>query len=141
MVSENQSPRPRGKLLFIPATGRATRVAVLFAGLLTCAASASDLITVEGNRRVDTDAIKAHFHFTSDPAAEAAALDAALKELYATGAFEDIKIVHADGHLIVRVVEAPVIGRLQFEGNKVLKDTDLAKITRLRPNGPLTRPA
>src|SRR5271166_1058784 len=141
MVSENQSPRPRGKLLFIPATARATRVAVLFAGLLTCAASASDLITVEGNRRVDADAIKAHFHFTSDPAAQAAALDAALKEPYATGAFEDVKIVHADGHLVVRVVEAPVIGHLQFEGNRVLKDADLTKATKLEPNAPLTKPA
>jgi outer membrane protein insertion porin family len=141
MVSENQSPRPRAKLLFIPATSKATLFAVLFAGLLTCAASASDVITVEGNRRVDADAIKAHFHFTSDPAGQAAALDAALKELFATGAFEDVKIVHADGHLVVRVVEAPVIGHLQFEGNRVLKDADLTKATKLKPNAALTRPA
>ena len=141
MVSENQSPRPRAKLLFIPATSKATLFAVLFAGILTCAASASDLVTVEGNQRVDADAIKAHFHFTSDPAAQAAALDAALKELYATGAFEDVKIMHADGHLVVRVVEAPVIGRLQFEGNRVLKDADLTKATKLKPNAALTKPA
>jgi outer membrane protein insertion porin family len=142
MVSDNQSPRPRAKLLFTPATTSKTiAFAVLFAMLLTCAAPASDVITVEGNRRVDADAIKAHFHFTSDPAAQAAALDAALKELFATGAFEDVKIVHADGYLVVRVVEAPVIGHLQFEGNRVLKDADLTKATKLKPNAALTKPA
>src|SRR5215469_12617627 len=104
MVSDNQSPRPRLKLLLIAATGKATPlvglVTALLAGLFTCAASASDLITVEGNRRVDADAIKAHFHLGSDPAGEPAALDAALKELSATGAFEDVRIIHADGRLV-----------------------------------------
>ena len=145
MVSNNQSPRPRLKLLLIAATGKATLVVglltALLAGLLTCAASASDLITVEGNRRVDADAIKAHFHLVSDPAGEPAALDAALKELSATGAFEDVRIIHAAGRLIVRVIEAPVIGRLRFEGNRVLKEADLAKATTLKHNAPLTKAA
>ena len=141
MVSENQSPRPRAKLLLTAATGKATLFTALLTGLLTCAALASDLITVEGNRRVDADAIKAHFHLGSDPAGEPAALDAALKELYATGAFEEVRIIHADGRLVLRVVEAPVIGRVQFEGNRILKDADLAKATTLKHNAPLTKAA
>ncbi|HEY7242905.1 MAG TPA: outer membrane protein assembly factor BamA [Xanthobacteraceae bacterium] len=135
MVSENRTFRPQPKLLF------AAVLAVALAGLLTCPAAAADLITVEGNRRVDTDAIKAHFRLHSNAGSETVALDAALKELYATGEFEDVRIIHAGGRLIVRVVEAPAIGRLQFEGNRLIKDADLAKATRLERNAPLTKAA
>ena len=99
------------------------------------------VVTVEGNRRVDADAIKAHFHFTSLAAADPATLDAALKELYATGAFEDIKIARAGDHLVVGVVEAPVIGRVQFEGNRALKDETFGKATALKANSFLTKSA
>jgi len=61
------------------------------------------------------------------------ALDVALKELYGTGAFEDVKITRSARHVVVTVVEAPLLGRLQFEGNKKLKDADLEKATQLKP--------
>jgi len=64
------------------------------------------------------DAIRAHFHVARGVEIDAAALDAALKELYATGAFEDVKIARSGAQVIVTVVEAPVVGRLQFEGNR-----------------------
>jgi hypothetical protein len=96
---------------------------------------------VEGNHRVDAEAITAHFHLGSEEAPRAAALDTALKALYATGEFEDVRIIQENDHLIVRVVEAPVIGRLQFEGNRLLKDADLANSVRLKPNAFLTKAA
>ena len=142
MVSENRPPWRHAKLLFAAAT--TIRIATLFAlvhaGPLT-SATAADLITVEGNRRIDADAIKTHFRLHSDAGSEALALDSALKELYATGEFEDVQIIHSDGRLIVRVVEAPAIGRLQFDGNRVIKDADLVKATKLKPKAPLTKAA
>ncbi len=140
-VSQDQLRRPRGKLLLAPAACKPVMAAVLLAAIITTVASASDVVTVEGNRRVDADAIKAHFHFTSLAAADPATLDVALKELYATRAFEDIKIARAGDHLVVRVVEAPVIGRVQFEGNRALKDEDLGKATALKANSFLTKSA
>jgi outer membrane protein insertion porin family len=142
MVSNNQSPPPHPDAWRISAPCKATLIAALLAALVAAsAAAAGDLITVEGNRRVDAEAIKAHFHLGPGGAADPAALDAALKELYATEAFEDVRITRADGHLVVRVVEAPVIGRLQFEGNRVVKDAELAKASRLKPGTPLTKAA
>jgi len=141
MGSETR-PRPfQAERPSIKARSTALLFALMLAAFLTGAGAASDLITVEGNRRIDSDAITAHFHLGSDAAGLATALDTALKELYATGEFEDVRIIHADGHVIVRVVEAPVIGRLQFEGNRLLKDADLTKATRLKPNAPMTKAA
>ncbi|HEY1363088.1 MAG TPA: outer membrane protein assembly factor BamA, partial [Xanthobacteraceae bacterium] len=107
------------------------------------AGSATDaLIVVHGNRRVDAAAIRAHFHPSAGAAQlDAFAVDAALKELYATGAFADVKIARSGARLIVTVVEAPVIGRLQFEGNRKIKDEELSKAIALRPHGTLTRAA
>jgi outer membrane protein assembly factor BamA len=49
-------------------------------------------IVVEGNRRTDVQAIREHFRASSDALLTPAAIDAALKELYETGLFEDGKL-------------------------------------------------
>jgi outer membrane protein insertion porin family len=103
------------------------------------------VIAVEGNRRIDAAAIRAHFHGVDHAvpgaALSPAAIDAALKELYATGLFEDVKIARSGAGLIVTVVEAPVLERVQFEGNKQFKDKDLVKEIALKPRGPMTKSA
>jgi outer membrane protein insertion porin family len=113
-------------------------VAAVFAG--TAAASDSTIV-VQGNRRIGSDAIRAHFHAQPGAQLDQFALDAALKELYATGAFEDVKIARSGAQVVVSVIEAPLLGRLQFEGNKKLKDSDLEKATQLKPGAAVTRAA
>ena len=70
---------------------------------------------------------------------DAAALDAALKRLYATGLFKDVKIAHEGDRLLVMVVENPTIGVVAFEGDRKLKDDDLTKAIQSKPGGPLSR--
>jgi outer membrane protein insertion porin family len=117
--------------------------ALSLSALTLCRAGvASELtLTVEGNRRVDEQVIRAHFHSPPDAALTPAAVDTALKELYATGLFEDVKIIPSRTNLIVKVVEAPVIERLRFEGNQQIKDNDLAGEIHLKPREPVTRAA
>src|SRR5215831_16685826 len=120
--------------------GAYTLSAVLLSVMASRDGRAADpTIEVQGNRRVDAQAIREHFHVASAPRFTPAAIDAALKELYATGMFEDVKIVSSGGRLIVTVVEAPLIDRLRFEGNKQLKDKDLAKEIGLKPGSPMTK--
>jgi outer membrane protein insertion porin family len=121
--------------------GIRTLGAVMLSGLaLSGAAAASDpAIVVEGNRRIDAQSIRAHFHASPDALVTPAAIDAALKELYETGLFEDVKIARSGTRLIVTVVEAPLIDRLRFEGNKQVKDKDLAREIGLKPGGPMTK--
>ena len=67
-------------------------------------------------------------------------IDQALKALYATGLFQDVRINQSGGRLIVTVVENPVINRVAFEGNKKLKDEQLANEVQSKARGTLSRP-
>src|SRR6266403_2362546 len=117
----------------------ATTLSVL--ALCRASAASEPTIVVEGNRHTDAQAIREHFHASPDALLMPAAIDAALKELYETGLFEDVKIARSGTHLIVTVVEAPLIERLRFEGNKQIKDKDLAKEISLKPRGAMTKAA
>lgn len=96
-------------------------------------------IAVAGNRHVDAQMIRSYFHAHADGRLDAGALDAALKSLYATGLFQDVKISQAGDHVVVTVAENPTIARLAFEGNKKIKDDDLKKALQSKDGGPLSR--
>ena len=92
-------------------------------------------ISVEGNRRVEADTIRTYFRGGS-----AQDIDEALKSLYATGLFSDVRINHSGNRLIVTVVENPVINRVAFEGNKKAKDEQLKTEVQSKPRGTLSKP-
>ena len=96
-------------------------------------------IIVEGNRRVDAETVRSYFHATPDGHFDDVARDAALKALIATGLFEKVSIERAGERLVVRLSEAPVLDRVAFEGNKKVKDTDLAAAVEAKPRGSLQR--
>jgi outer membrane protein insertion porin family len=98
-------------------------------------------IVVEGNRRVEPDTIRSYFKAAPGERLDAAKIDAALKALYATGLFQDVKITQSGGKLIVTVVEASVIDRLAFEGNRRMKDEQLKEEIQSKERGPLSRAA
>ncbi len=134
------------------AGARALCAAALSAVAIGCASAAAapksdptsdPAIVVQGNRRIDADAIRGHFRAAASPETRftPAAIDAALKELYATGLFDDVRIVPSGRGVVVTVVEAPVIVRVRFEGNKQIKDQDITKETALKPGGAMTKAA
>jgi outer membrane protein insertion porin family len=102
-------------------------------------AQARGAITVQGNRRIDADTVRSYFHAAPDGRFDDAARDTALKTLLATGLFDKITIERAGGRLIVHLVEAPVLGRVAFEGNKKVKDTELTAVVQSKPRGALQR--
>jgi outer membrane protein insertion porin family len=97
-------------------------------------------IVVQGNRRVDADTIRSYFKAAPGEHLDAAQVDTALKALYGTGLFQDVRISQAGGKLIVTVVEAPVINRLSFEGNHRIKDEQLTEEIQSKERGSLSRP-
>jgi outer membrane protein insertion porin family len=103
------------------------------------AAPAHQAITVEGNRRIDADTVRSYFHAAPDGRFDAAALDAALKALLATGLFDHVAIDHAGERLVVHLTEAPVLERVAFEGNKKIKDAELTAVVESKPRGSLQR--
>jgi outer membrane protein insertion porin family len=117
----------------------ASALALAALGLISAQALAAETIEVQGNRRVDAETVRTYFHATPDGRFDEAARDAALKALLATGLFDDVKIERAADRLVVHLKEAPVLDRVAFEGNKKLKDKDLAAIIESKPRGTLQR--
>jgi outer membrane protein insertion porin family len=98
-------------------------------------------IVVEGNRRVEADTVRSYFKVAPGERLDAAKIDAALKALYGTGLFQDVRISQSGGKLIVTVVEAPVINKIAFEGNHRLKDEQLLQEIQSKERGALSRAA
>jgi outer membrane protein insertion porin family len=96
-------------------------------------------IIVEGNRRIEAQTIRSYFRVQPGGRLDDATADAALKELLATGLFQDVRISRARDRLVVTVVENPVINRVAFEGNKNVKDDQLRGELQSKPAGPLSR--
>ena len=97
-------------------------------------------IVVEGNRRVEAETIRSYFKLAPGEHLDAGKIDSALKALYASGLFEDVRISQSGGRVVVTVVEAPVINRLAFEGNRRMKDEQLQQEIQSKPRGALSRP-
>jgi len=96
-------------------------------------------ITVEGNRRIDAETIRSYFHAAPDGRFDEAARDAALKAMISTRLFDKVTIERAGERLVVHLHEAPVLDRVAFEGNKRVKDTELAAAIESKPRGTLQR--
>ena len=119
---------------------------VAFAAALGVPARAQTVLTassivVEGNRRVEADTIRSYFKVAPGERLDAAKIDAALKALYGTGLFQDVRISQSGGKLIVTVVEASVINKIAFEGNHRLKDEQLLQEIQSKERGALSRAA
>jgi outer membrane protein insertion porin family len=108
-------------------------------GLSALPAKAAETIAVDGNRRIDAETVRSYFHASSDGRYDEMARDAALKALIATNLFETVKIDRTASGLAVHVVEAKVLGRVAFEGNKKVKDADLTAAIQSRAQGSLQR--
>lgn len=106
----------------------------------TAAFAQASQIVVEGNRRVEAETVRSYFRTNPGERLDSFKIDQALKALYATGLFQDVRINQSGGRLIVTVVENPVINRVAFEGNKKLKDDQLQNEVQSRARGTLSRP-
>lgn len=115
-------------------------IVCLTASVTTASVSHAQTIVVEGNRRVEAETIRSYFRLRPGERLDAAKIDAALKSLYATGLFQDVRISQSGGRVIVTVVENQVINRVAFEGNKKVKDEQLTAEVQSKPRGTFSRP-
>jgi outer membrane protein insertion porin family len=127
---------------------RCRGLSLVFAGFLALAAATAvraaepiqSAITVNGNQHIGADMIRSYFQDSAGaPKLDENAVNAAIKRLYTTGFFKDIKVTHAGSRLIVTVAENPIIERLAIEGNRKIKDEDLKKDLDSKTGGPLSR--
>jgi outer membrane protein insertion porin family len=96
-------------------------------------------IRVEGNQRIEAPTIRSYMVVEIGDPFDPAALDQSLKNLYATGLFDDVALRREGDELVVIVVENPIINRIAFEGNRRLDDEVLSNEVQLRPRVVYTR--
>ncbi|BDM65315.1 outer membrane protein assembly factor BamA [Shewanella sp. NFH-SH190041] len=82
-------------------------------------------IQVDGLQRVALGAALLNLPIKVGDVLDQTKLQQAIKSLYASTNFEDVKVSHDGGVLIVTVKERPTISVITFEGNKDIKDEQL----------------
>ncbi len=93
-------------------------------------AVAAETVVVQGNARVDAETIRSYF-----AGADEAKINQAVKDLYATGLFSDVKVRREGGRLVVTVTENQVINRVAFEGNSKIKSDNLQSEIQSKSRG------
>jgi outer membrane protein insertion porin family len=97
-------------------------------------------ILVQGNERIEAGTVLSYLPIQVGDQVDSARIDVALKTLFRTDLFADVKIdLQPNGDLVVRVVENPIINRVIFEGNSALKEEKLRDEVTIRPRGIFTR--
>lgn len=124
-----------GTMTAVGAVAAATSGVVLSTSVNAQASS----IVVQGNRRIESDTIRSYFSTAPGEPLSAAKIDEAIKAMYATGLFRDVRVSRAGGRLVVTVDENEVINRIAFEGNRRLKTEQLQNEIESRPRGTFSR--
>lgn len=96
-------------------------------------------IIVRGNQRVETTTVESYLTVRRGDPFDPGELDRSLKNLFATGLFDDVNISREGDRLIVQVVENPIVNRVAFEGNRRLTDEELQQEVQIRPRTVFTR--
>lgn len=92
-------------------------------------------VEVRGNRRVDADTIRSYVNVTPGRSFSSADIDEAVKRLFGSGLFSDVRIHQSGGTLVIEVDELSIVNQVLFQGNKKLKDSQLSGAIQLKPRG------
>jgi len=111
---------------------------LLASGVATLPALAQQIV-VRGNTRTDAETIRSYLQLAPGESYSSARIDQAIKDLYATGMFSDVRINRSGGQIIVQVAENTIINRVSFEGNSKLKAEVLQGEVQSRSRGPFSQ--
>lgn len=105
--------------------------AMVFAAIPQTAAAQNfsfTTIKVEGNQRIQTSTIIAYTGIERGKKISAGQLNDAYQNVLDSGVFETVELIPRGRTLIIRVTEYPTINIINFEGNRRIKDKDLATL-------------
>jgi outer membrane protein insertion porin family len=121
-------------------------VAALSAAMVT-ASSAPALaatlsgIDVRGNSRISADAVRGYVGINPGEQFSSSDIDEAVKALFNTGLFSDVRITQSGSRLVVTVSEQSIVSQPIFQGNRKIKDRELAGRVQLQPRSPFSQAA
>jgi outer membrane protein insertion porin family len=98
-------------------------------------------IVVKGTQRIEPATVLSYISLREGDPYTPAAADRALKALFGTGLFSDVKLNWDAGksQFTVNVVESPIINQIDYEGNSKVATKDLEKEVQLKPRMVFTR--
>ncbi len=88
---------------------------------------------VEGNSNLDDASVLSFAGLKPGQTVSAAELNDAYQLVLATGLFETVEFIPQGGRLVIRVVEYPIINRVNVEGNSRISDEKAAELIRSKP--------
>src|SRR5262245_42083601 len=116
-------------------------LAVQFAAVSVARAAVLSTIDVNGKQRVDEETIRSYIGITPGKSFSNSDIDEAVKRLFATGMFADVRINQVGSTLVVQVDEHAIVNQVLFQGNKKLKDAQLAGVVQLKPRSAFSNAA
>lgn len=91
-------------------------------------------IQVVGLQRVENETVMSYLDIDKSKVVSEDKMDESLKQLYATGLFEDVSFsVTPDGRMIISVIESPMINERVFDGNDKVDSAMLEKEVQSAP--------
>ena len=96
-------------------------------------------IVIQGNERIEGSTVASYMPIARGDRVDPATIDAALKALFRTDLFADVRIALQGDTLVVRVVENPIINQVVFEGNHALNDEKLRDEITIHPRSIFTK--
>ncbi|MBO0662359.1 outer membrane protein assembly factor BamA [Jiella sp. MQZ9-1] len=112
-----------------------TALTVQLASVTAASAATVSRIVVRGNSRVDADTIRGFMQIKPGQNVTAADQDAAVRRLYSTGLFSNVRVSQSGSTLTVQVDENEVVNQVLFQGNSKLKDKQLMDAVQTAPRG------
>ena len=88
---------------------------------------------VEGNQRIQAATVVAYAGIEPGTSLTGGDLNDAYRRVTDSGVFETVEFIPQGRTLLIRVEEYPTINRISFEGNRRLKDDDLAELITATP--------
>ena len=116
-------------------------LAVQFASVSAAHAAVVSRVDVSGNTRVDAETIRNYVKIKPGKAFSNADIDEAVKALFGTGLFSDVRINQVGSALVIKVSEYQVVNQVIFQGNKKIKDAQLANTVQLKPRSSYSQAA
>ena len=90
-------------------------------------------VSIEGNQQIEPATILKFAGIGRGQSVSAAELNDAYQRIMGSGLFESVELVPSGGTLVIRVVENPTINVVSFEGNRKVKDEDIAGLIKSQP--------
>ncbi|MDI6026121.1 outer membrane protein assembly factor BamA [Corticibacterium sp. UT-5YL-CI-8] len=112
-----------------------------FVAVSAAEAAVVSRIEVRGNQRVDAETVRNYIAIKPGRQFSATDIDDAVKALFGTGLFSDVRVNQVGSSLVVQVSEYQVVNQVIFQGNKKVKDAQLAAAVQLKPRGGFSQAA